>query len=341
MSVDCAAPPHQDIAGVYAVLAEATTAVWDPDELMLSMQEEPPAQRRAMHDQRESKRKEGLEALIRDLGINLVKEGLIRDHPCSEADVMRLLQLHDEIASHPRLQLHDEMQRRPGFTQKSQSIVLATAEAAVPSSAPVSASLCATCLDRYMSASDLARLLLLGSPMPGLGLAAPIGLTRSPERSIQRTTHPKSPPLHRSGRTRGLSADAIVAARTKALTDDLIAAMEAEAAAEAAAEAEVAAEVEGAAEVAAEAEAEVAAEAAMEAAVKTAGAVAESANGDARSDGAERAYKAAVAASEEIFLVLDPEHVGSISVRQLLVAFHPPSAELRLAIERAGLELVE
>ena len=51
--------------------------------------------------------------------------------------------------------------------------------------------------------------------------------------------------------------------------------------------------------------------------------------------------KAAVAASEEIFLVLDPEHVGSISVRQLLVAFHPPSAELRLAIERAGLELVE
>jgi hypothetical protein len=28
---------------VYAVLAEATTAVWDPDELMLSMQEEPPA----------------------------------------------------------------------------------------------------------------------------------------------------------------------------------------------------------------------------------------------------------------------------------------------------------
>ena len=79
----------------------------------------------------------------------------------------------------------------------------------------------------------------------------------------------------------------------------------------------------------------------MEAAVKTAGAVAESANGVARSDGAERAYKAAVAASEEIFLVLDPEHVGSISVRQLLVAFHPPSAELRLAIERAGLELVE
>jgi hypothetical protein len=51
--------------------------------------------------------------------------------------------------------------------------------------------------------------------------------------------------------------------------------------------------------------------------------------------------KAAVAALEEIFLVLDPEHVGSISVRQLLVAFHPPSAELRLAIERAELELVE
>ena len=44
------------------------------------MQEEPPAQRLAMHEQRESKRKEVLEALIRDL-------------PCSEADVMRLLQV--------------------------------------------------------------------------------------------------------------------------------------------------------------------------------------------------------------------------------------------------------
>ena len=253
------------------------------------------------------------------------------------------------------LQLHDEVQRRQGFVHKSHSIAIAAAEAGVLSSAPESTSLCAMCLDRYISATDLARLLLLGSPMAGLGLAAPIGFTRSPERSIQRGAHPKRPPLHRSGRTRVLPEDAVVAARTKALTDDLIAAMEAEAAAEAAAVAEGAAEAEVAAEAA-----EVAAEVAAEAEVKTAGDVAEAANGDAHSDGAardgaardgaarephsdgaERAYKAAVAASEEIFLVLDPEHVGSISVRQLLVAFHPPSAELRLAIERAGLELVE
>ena len=261
------------------------------------------------------------------------------------------------------LQLHDEVQRRQGFVHKSHSIAIAAAEAGVPSSAPESTSLCAMCLDRYISATDLARLLLLGSPMAGLGLAAPIGFTRSPERSIQRGAHPKRPPLHRSGRTRVLPEDAVVAARTKALTDDLIAAMEAEAAAEAAAVAEGSAEAEVAAEVAAEAKAEVAAEVAAEVEaevaaeveVKTAGDVAEAANGDAHSDGAardgaarephsdgaERAYKAAVAASEEIFLVLDPEHVGSISVRQLLVAFHPPSAELRLAIERAGLELVE
>jgi len=248
------------------------------------------------------------------------------------------------------LQLHDEVQRRQGFVHKSHSIAIAAAEAGVPSSAAESTSLCAMCLDRYISATDLARLLLLGSPMAGLGLAAPIGFTRSPERSIQRGAHPKRPPLQRSGRTRVLPEDAVVAARTKALTDDLIAAMEAEAAAEAAAVAEGAAEAEVAAEAA-----EVAAEVAAEAEVKTAGDVAEAANGDAHSDGAardgaarephsdgaERAYKAAVAASEEIFLVLDPEHVGSISVRQLLVAFHPPSAELRLAIERAGLELVE
>ena len=247
------------------------------------------------------------------------------------------------------LQLHDEVQRRQDFVQKSHSIAIAAAEAGVPSSAPESVSLCAMCLDRYISATDLARLLLLGSPMAGLGLAAPIGFTRSPERSIQRGAHPKRPPLHRSGRTRVLPEDAVVAARTKALTDDLIAAMEAEAAAEAAAVAEGSAEAEVAAEVAAEAKAEVAAEVAAEVEaevaaeveVKTAGDVAEAANGDEHSDGAERAYKAAVAASEEIFLVLDPEHVGSISVRQLLVAFHPPSAELRLAIERAGLELVE
>ena len=126
------------------------------------------------------------------------------------------------------LQLHDEVQRRQGFVHKSHSIAIAAAEAGVLSSAAESTSLCAMCLDRYISATDLARLLLLGSPMAGLGLAAPIGFTRSPERSIQRGAHPKRPSLHRSGRTRVLPEDAVVAARTKALTDDLIAAMEAE-----------------------------------------------------------------------------------------------------------------
>jgi hypothetical protein len=236
MRAECV--PHQDICGVYAVLTEATSSVWDPDELIYSITAEFPVLCRAFDETRESKRKEVLEALHQGLPT------------CSEADVMRLLQAHDRA-----------MQRRPMCTPTATAETTAApkAPAGLACSAMASSAslpLCTTCLGRYMSARDLAALLLLGGMIPGLRLTAPpIWSNRADE------AH-KAMPL-----TLGARGE-IEARRDRG-------------------------EIEG----------------------------------------PEAAYKAA----EDVFLELDPMRTGSIMLRQLLVAFNPPSAELRRAIVKAGL----
>jgi hypothetical protein len=236
MRAECV--PHQDICGVYAVLTEATSSVWDPDELIYSIKAEFPVLCRAFDETRESKRKEVLEALHQGLPT------------CSEADVMRLLQAHDRA-----------MQRRPMCTPTATAETTAApkAPAGLACSAMASSAslpLCTTCLGRYMSARDLAALLLLGGMIPGLRLTAPpIWSTRADE------AH-KAMPLT-------LGARGEMEARRDG------------------------GEIEG----------------------------------------PEAAYKAA----ETLFLELDPMRTGSIMLRQLLVAFNPPSAELRRAIVKAGL----
>ena len=236
MRAECV--PHQDICGVYAVLTEATSSVWDPDELIYSITAEFPVLCRAFDETRESKRKEVLEALHQGLPT------------CSEADVMRLLQAHDRA-----------MQRRPMCTPTATAETTAApkAPAGLACSAMASSAslpLCTTCLGRYMSARDLAALLLLGGMIPGLRLTAPpIWSNRADE------VH-KAMPL-----TLGARGE-MEARRDRG-------------------------EIEG----------------------------------------PEAAYKAA----ETLFLELDPMRTGSIMLRQLLVAFNPPSAELRRAIVKAGL----
>ena len=230
--------PHQDICGVYAVLTEATSSVWDPDELIYSIKAEFPVLCRAFDETRESKRKEVLEALHQGLPT------------CSEADVMRLLQAHDRA-----------MQRRPMCTPTATAETTAApkAPAGLACSAMASSAslpLCTTCLGRYMSARDLAALLLLGGMIPGLRLTAP------PIWSKRADEAHKAMPLT-------LGARGEMEARRDG------------------------GEIEG----------------------------------------PEAAYKAA----ETLFLELDPMRTGSIMLRQLLVAFNPPSAELRRAIVKAGL----
>lgn len=72
----------EDIAGVYAVLAEGTPKLWDPDELMLSMQEtleqlDSQGSRRAeLHTQRELKRHAQLDQLAQ--GTNFSAEVVAR-----------------------------------------------------------------------------------------------------------------------------------------------------------------------------------------------------------------------------------------------------------------------
>ena len=225
--------PHQDICGVYAVLTEATSSVWDPDELIYSIKAEFPVLCRALDETRESKRKEVLEALHQGLPT------------CSEADVMRLLQAHDRA-----------MQRRPMCTPTATAETTAAPGAPAGPASSALLSLCTTCLGRYMSARDLAALLLLGDTIPCIGLTAPpIWCNRADE------AHQAMP--------------SALGARG---------------------------EIEA-----------------------------------TRDRGVIEGFGAAYKAAEEVFLVLDPMRTGSIMFRQLLVAFNPPSAELRRTIVKAGL----
>ena len=266
MRAECV--PHQDICGVYAVLTEATSSVWDPDELIYSITAEFPVLCRAFDETRESKRKEVLEALHQGLPT------------CSEADVMRLLQAHDRA-----------MQRRPMCTPTATAETTAApkAPAGLACSAMASSAslpLCTTCLGRYMSARDLAALLLLGGMIPGLRLTAPpIWSTRADE------AH-KAMPL-----TLGARGE-MEARRDRG-------------------------EIEG------PEAAYKAAEEKVVAAVKAVEAVS--------LIRAAEAEAAAEKAAQMLFLELDPMRTGSIMLRQLLVAFNPPSAELRRAIVKAGL----
>ena len=225
--------PHQDICGVYAVLTEATSSVWDPDELIYSIKAECPVLCRALDETRENKRKEVLEALHQGLPT------------CSEADVMRLLQAHDRA-----------MQRRPMCTPTATAETTAVPEAPAGLASSALLSLCTTCLGRYMSARDLAALLLLGDTIPCIGLTAPpIWCNRADE-------------AHQAMPSALGARGEIEATRDRGVIE-----------------------------------------------------------------GPGAAYKAA----EEVFLVLDPMRTGSIMFRQLLVAFNPPSAELRRTIVKAGL----
>ena len=224
------------------MLTEATSSVWDPDELIYSIKAEFPVLCRALDETRESKRKEVLEAIHQGLPT------------CSEADVMRLLQAHDRA-----------MQRRPMCTPTATAETTAVPEAPAGLASSALLSLCTTCLGRYMSARDLAALLLLGDTIPCIGLTAPpIWCNRADE-------------AHQAMPSALGARGEIEATRDRG-------------------------EIE---------------------ATRDRGVI----------EGPGAAYKAA----EEVFLVLDPMRTGSIMFRQLLVAFNPPSAELRRTIVKAGL----
>jgi len=151
-----------------------------------------------------------------------------------------------------------------------------------------------------MSARDLAALLLLGGPVPAIGLAAPIGFIRAAAQPAVEAVPTAQP------------------AATNAVASPA-----------------------GASEEVDDEEMPLSNRLSPDAAARVRSRFSGGTVSDARADGAERAYKAAVSAAAEIFLELDPEHTGSISVRQMLVAFNPPSSELRIAVEKVGLELVE
>ena len=153
----CAA---EDIAGVYAVLAEATPSLWDPDELMLTMQQTLTAldatgsKRVELQKEREAKRRTQLEQAIDGTAYT----------PADLAQVLEAI-VHGEGSSAP-LKLADANR---GDEEAEEEVALK--EVAAPSSA-AAASLCTTCLERYLGARDLAALLLTPGPhLSTLGLA--------------------------------------------------------------------------------------------------------------------------------------------------------------------------
>ena len=66
----------------------------------------------------------------------------------------------------------------------------------------------------------------------------------------------------------------------------------------------------------------------------------EAARVPSREEGAD-AESAAASAADKVFEVIDAEQSRAISIRQLLLAFSSPSAELRAALEEAGLEVIQ
>jgi len=151
----------EDIAGVYAVLAEATPALWDPDELLLTMQQTMTAldasgsKRQGLQREREERRTAQLEQAVAESAFT----------PADLASLLRAL-LHDASTAAP-LQLATSA---AGSTPHAATVVdVANAAASAPAAEPA-AVLCATCLERHLGPRELAALLTPGAHLTTLGL---------------------------------------------------------------------------------------------------------------------------------------------------------------------------
>ena len=222
---------------MYAVLAEATPSLWDPDQLILSMQQTIGAldsngrHRAELHAAREAKRKEQLHVVVKDTLFGV-----------SDLEALLLQSDAGAIGMHAAGGIADvaagaggHMAATAAFTSPvgaAGSYTVPTAAYATPSSSVASSaaatggaggnggngsatSLCATCLDRYLTAQDVAQTLLsphsplLGVRHADMPLLPKPPLLHTPSSDAHATS---SPAPMASGETAGEGADAAAAA---------------------------------------------------------------------------------------------------------------------------------